>query len=125
MPLHTAQHPDEAAVHRPLEWSVCKAYDAIYRKCTGQVEFPIDSGAGWISRAVLTEADIAHPHYRQLSELYDLKKGAQDPPKGLNSEARMILAELFDYVLTGWARILDRIAITSLRHYQSACRVVE
>ncbi len=114
MPLHTAQHPSEAVVHRPLEWSVCKAYDAILRKCSGQVEFPLVDGSGWISQAVLAGAAIANKHYQPLIELYDLKKGTQDPPKGLNFEARSILAELFDYTLTGWARALERIAVASM-----------
>ncbi len=114
MPLHTAQHPSEAAVHRPLEWSVCKSYDWIFRKCTGSVQFPIDTGPRWISKAVLAGAAIAHPHYLPLIERYDLKKGVKDPKAGLDSRSREILAEIFDYALTGWANILDRIAALAL-----------
>ena len=110
MPLHTAQHPSEAIVHRPLEWSVCKSYDRIFRRCTNQVSFPIEAGPGWISKAVLAGAAIGHKHYMPLIEYYDLKKGVLDPPSGLDSRSRAILTEIFDYVLTGWARILDRIA---------------
>ena len=114
MPLHTAQHPSEAAVHRPLEWSVCKSYDWIFRKCTGKVQFPIEAGPRWISKAVLAGAAIAHPHYLPLIERYDLKKGVKDPKAGLDSRSREILAEIFDYALTGWANILDRIAALAL-----------
>ena len=110
MPLHTAQHPSEAVIHRPLEWSVCKSYDWIFRRCTNQVSFPLAVGPGWISKAVLAGAGIAHKHYMPLIEYYDLKKGVQDPPSGLDSRSRAILSEIFDYALTGWARILDRIA---------------
>lgn len=110
MPLHTAQHPSEAVVHRPLEWSVCKAYDRIFRRCTNQVSFPIEAGPGWMSKAVLAGAAIAHKHYMPLIEYYDLKKGVLDPPSGLDSRSRAILTEIFDYALTGWARVLDRIA---------------
>ncbi len=110
MPLHTAQHPSEAVVHRPLEWSVCKSYDWIFRRCTNQVSFPLEVGPGWMSKAVLAGAAIAHTQYMPLIEYYDLKKGVQDPPSGLDSRSRAILTEIFDYALTGWARILDRIA---------------
>ena len=114
MPLHTAQHPSEAAVHRPLEWSVCKSYDRIFRKCTGQVQFPLASGPRWISKAVIAGAEIAHRHYKTLIELYDLERGAKDPPAGFDSRSREILTEIFDYALTGWANILDRIAALAL-----------
>ena len=110
MPLHTAQHPSEAVVHRPLEWSVCKSYDWIFRRCTNQVSIPIEGGPGWMSKAVLAGAAIAHKHYLPLIEYYDLNKGVKDPPAGLDSRSRVILSEIFDYTLTGWARILDRIA---------------
>jgi Domain of unknown function (DUF4332) len=110
MPLHTAQHPLEAVVHRPLEWSVCKSYDWIYRRCNGRVSFPIETGPGWISKAVLAGAVVGHKHYMPLIEYYNLKKGVLDPPSGLDSRSRAILTEIFDYVLSGWAAILDRIA---------------
>ncbi len=114
MPLHTAQHPSEAAVHRPLEWSVCKSYDRIYRKCTGQARFPIETGPNWISKAVLTGAEFAHQYYQTLIELYDLTKGAKDPPAGFDSRSREILTQIFDRVLTGWANVLDRVAALAL-----------
>ncbi len=110
MPLHTAQHPSEAVVHRPLEWSICKSYDRIFRRCTHQVRFPIEAGPGWLAKAVLAGAEFAHKHYLPLIEYYDLNKGSKDPPAGLDSRSREILTEIFDYALTGWARILDRIA---------------
>ncbi len=114
MPLHTAQHPSEAAVHRSLEWSVCRSYDRIYRKCTGQVDFPIENGPNWISKAVLSGAQFAHQHYETLIELYDLTKGVKDPPAGFDSRSREILTQIFDYVLTGWANVLDRVAALAL-----------
>ena len=110
MPLHTAQHPAEAVVHRPLEWSVCKAYDWIFRRCTNQVSFPLEVGPGWISKAVLVGAAIGHKHYLPLIEFYNLRMGVKDPPAGLDARSRAILTEIFDYALTGWARVLDRIA---------------
>lgn len=114
MPLHTAQHPSEAVVHRPLEWSVCKSYDWIFRRCTNQVTFPLTVGPGWMGRAVLAGAAIAHKHYLPLIEYYDLQKGVIDPSSGLDSRSRAILTEIFDYALTGWARILDRIAALAI-----------
>jgi hypothetical protein len=49
-----------------------------------------------------------------LIEYYDLKKGVLDPPSGLDARSRAILTEIFDYVLTGWARVLDRIAALAI-----------
>ena len=113
MPLHTGQTDRESAVHRPMEWSICKSYDAIYQMVDRdkiQVEFPLSSGEQWISKAVVSGASIAHSHYDRLVDIYDLPSGAKDPPAGLNRDARQSLAELFAVATTGWANILSRIA---------------
>ncbi|QDV24032.1 DUF4332 domain-containing protein [Aureliella helgolandensis] len=113
MPLHTAQSEREAIVHRPMEWSICKSYDAIHAQCGPQhmeIDFQLASGEGWISKAVTAGAEIANQHYARLIEIYDLELGCQHPPDGLNHEARQILAELFGIALTGWGSVVTRIA---------------
>lgn len=113
MPLHTGQTDREAAVHRPMEWSVCKSYDAIYQlidRDKMQVDFPLLSGDRWIYQAVISAATVAHAHYERLVDIYDLDRGAKNPPEGLNQESRQSLAELFAIATRGWANILSRIA---------------
>jgi hypothetical protein len=113
MPLHTAQSLREAAIHRPMEWSICKAYNTIYQQLTQEqlsVHFQLATSDDWMSKAVLAGAAVAHQHYDRLVELYDLEKGCRNPPAGLNEESRTILSELFCIAITGWARVLSRIA---------------
>lgn len=113
MPLHTGQTERESVLHRPMEWSICKAYEEIYELCqfgraTQQLKLSDDSD--WLTQAVLQGAAIAHEHYARLIEIYNLARGTVDPPRGLTKEARQILAELFDLAIGGWASILMRMA---------------
>lgn len=113
MPLHTASSDAEGIVHRPLEWSVCKAYEAIYERWARgkiRVQFTLPEEDGWISQAVTTAAQRSHAHYHRIIEIYDLERGVKQPPEGLNAESRDILAEMFGIAITGWARILERVA---------------
>ena len=96
-----------------MEWSVCKSYDAIYALIseTGMtVDFALSGDPDWPRRAVISGATVAHQHFMRLLDIYDLKQGCKDPPKGLNAEARQILAELFALATNGWAQILSRLA---------------
>lgn len=113
MPLHTAQSERESLVHRPMEWSVCKAYDAILgldvsNDC--QVEFQLSNASDWMSKAVVAAATLAHGHYDRLIELYDLERGVKDPPAGLDQTSRQILHELLHVAIAGWGAVLSRIA---------------
>ncbi len=113
MPLHTSQSERESVVHGPLEWSVFKAYDSICQSMSElqlQAKIEFSHGPNWISKAVVAGAHVAHQHYERLLDIYDLAKGVRNPAAGLTDEARVILAELFSVVHTGWARVLCRIA---------------
>ncbi len=113
MPLHTGQTEKESVVHRPLEWSVCKSYDAIHALVSThqmQPHFELSDRADWIRQAVMQGAMAAHVHYDQLIDSYNMKLGCKHPPAGLDDSARMILAELFALATFGWARILERLA---------------
>ncbi len=113
MPLHTGQTERESVVHRPMEWSVCKAYDEILAQCQfakASRQIKLTSDSDWLTRAVLDGAAMAHEHYARLIEIYNLARGTVDPPRGLTKEARQILAELFDLAMGGWASILMRLA---------------
>ncbi|GAB5402632.1 MAG: DUF4332 domain-containing protein [Aureliella sp.] len=111
MPLHTAQSERESIVHRPMEWSVCKAYEEIAAMETSNVTpIGLAPGGQWISGAVTAGAQRANTYYRTLIDDYDLQKGCRQPPEGLPQHSRKILAELFYLTTTTWAKSLARIA---------------
>lgn len=113
MPLHTGSSDAEGVVHRPMEWSVCKAYEQILSQweSNGQrAVFESPDSENWIRDAVTRAGELSHPHYDRIIKIYDLRRGVKDPPAGLNSESRTILAEMFGYAITGLASIIDRLA---------------
>ena len=113
MPLHTGQSDKEGVVHRPLEWSVCKSYDAIMDLVSEQQvtpDFELTQASDWLSSAVLSGASFAHQFYDRLIDEYDLNAGCRRPTEGLNEDSRAILAQLFSMATNGWARILERLA---------------
>ena len=114
MPLHTAQSPREAAIHRPLEWSVCKSYQTIFEHWNNgpkQVE-PMDAEPTeqWLGSMIEQGATSSRQHYERLLEIYDLASATQPPNMGLNSEVIEIFSQLFGRVLTAWGQVLDRTA---------------
>ncbi|MEL6104649.1 MAG: DUF4332 domain-containing protein [Planctomycetota bacterium] len=113
MPLHTGSSDAEGVVHRPMEWSVCKAYEQIltqWENSGSKAVFQTPESANWIRDAVTRAAELSHPHYDRIIKIYDFARGVKNPPAGLNSESRTILAEMFGYAITGLASIIDRIA---------------
>ncbi len=113
MPLHTAQSPEESVVHRPLEWSVTKSYERILRHYRGsgqQVVFDLTDEAGWLADAVTRSAELAHAHYGELIQRYDLANGCKRPETGLDEHLIDVLSGLFGVAITGWARIIERAA---------------
>lgn len=112
-PLHTAQSPREAIVHRPLEWSIYRSYGAIrarWREDRFRVVFQLSEGPDWLASAVLRGAELAHRAYETLVSTYDLAAARRDPRCGLSEASVESLAELFAVAITGWARVLDRTA---------------
>ena len=112
-PLHTEQSDCEAVLHRPIEWSITKSYDAIYRDWKEdemRVVFQISDEPGWLGEAILHGARFANRKYAMMLQSYDLGRGAKDPPAGLNADMRASIAELFGLCITGWARVLERAA---------------
>ncbi|MEM7478254.1 MAG: DUF4332 domain-containing protein [Planctomycetota bacterium] len=112
MPLHTGSSDKESVVHRPMEWSVCKSYDEIFKLAKERSwNFTlVNDSPEWLSQAVKAAATASHQHYDRLIDIYDLKKGCKNPPEGLNDESREILAEMFAIAVGGWSQILGRLA---------------
>lgn len=110
-PFHTAQSEAENAIHRAAEWSISKSYDALFTDGEARHADLIVMSAGgenWLRELVCQGADKANPHYEKLIAHYDIHKGVVDPPAGLDTISRAILADLLIYAAKGLAFILDR-----------------
>lgn len=113
MPLHTGQSKKESIVHRPLEWSVTKSYETIldrWQQGNHKVIFELSSGEDWLKQALMRGAEVAHRHYDQLIDDYDIQAGTRRPTEGLDVHSIDILAGLFGIAITGWSKILEKAA---------------
>lgn len=112
-PLHTQQCDREKVLHRPIEWSITKAYHDIYRRWKEndlRIVFQLSGDPSWLGEAMLHGARFANRKYWSLIESYDLVSGAENAASGLNEELRESIAELFGLSITGLARVLERAA---------------
>lgn len=118
-PLHTAQTPQEKVLHRPIEWSITTAYDQIYQRWLRQdtrVLFRLSEGPEWLGESILHAAKFANRRYDPMVSAYRLDRGAKDPPTGFGEEGQQIIADLFGIAITGWSRVIERMALeTELR----------
>ena len=111
MPLHTAQSEAENNVHRAIEWSINRSYDALRaegEKTHAHLVVAASPGAHWLKDLVIQGAETANPHYEKLITHYDLHAGVVDPPSGLDAIMRPVISELLMYAAKGVALILDR-----------------
>ncbi|MFA5950193.1 MAG: DUF4332 domain-containing protein [Hyphomicrobium sp.] len=113
-PFHTGQTEAENSIHRAAEWSISRSYDALMKQGeaehSGLIVMPATSNK-WLRDLVCQGADKSNQHYEKLIAHYDINQGVIDPPAGLDSVSRKVLAELIVYAAHGFALILDR-AIT-------------
>jgi predicted flap endonuclease-1-like 5' DNA nuclease len=110
-PFHTGQSEAENNIHRAAEWSISRSYDDLRRQGLAEhgtmlVETP--KGSHWLREHVCHGAELANRHYEALIAHYDLKVGVSDPPAGLDTFSRKILAELLIYAAASFAAVLDR-----------------
>jgi hypothetical protein len=113
MPLHTAQSPREAAIHRPLEWSVCCAYNELYRSACNMpelIEFELPKGDHWLTDAIHTGARLGNQYYDLLLDDYDITESRRYPIQALGVKSKYALSQIFAWVITAWSSALDRIA---------------
>ena len=111
MPLHTAQSEAENNVHRAIEWSINRSYDALRaeaEKTHAHLVVSLPAGETWLKELVIQGAETANPHYEKLITHYDLHAGVVDPPSGLDMIMRPVISELLMYAAKGVALILDR-----------------
>lgn len=112
-PLHTDHCEREALLHRPIEWSISCAYEALFRRWQEddtRIVFQLADGPSWLGEAILHSARLAHRRYETLLDRYRLEEALRDPPAGLDRELQSLLAGLIGLAVTGWARVLERAA---------------
>ena len=111
MPFHTGQTAAENNVHRAVEWSINRSYDALRKlgeEKFASLDVAVPEGADWLKRMSLNGAEYSHRYYETLLTHYDLTRGVVAPQEGLDPTARMAVAELLIYAADGFGRILDR-----------------
>ena len=113
MPLHTAQSDKESIVHRPMEWSVTKSYQKIRAQWHAQQNpqrFVLPQSERWLTDSIVRGATVAHSHYDELIDRYDLAAGCRKPTAGLDARSVELFSNLFGMAITGWAEVLQRAA---------------
>lgn len=112
MPLHTGQTEEEGKVHRACEWSVTKSYDELrdilLNDQGGYPNVLLPQEPDWLPRLLRDAATRAHEHYFVILEHYNLAKGVDDPPLGLDQELKDRFAQQIGWAVSLFARVLDR-----------------
>jgi len=109
-PFHTAQSPAENEIHRAVEWSISKSYDALWvvAQQLPPPEIAIGPEPTAIKDHVIAGAERSNAHYEALIAHFDFSRGVVEPTEGLDPVARAIVADLLRYAATGTARLIDR-----------------
>lgn len=109
-PFHTAQSEEEGAIHRAVEWSIAKSRDTIKAliDVRGYPHVHAGSETGFVADMVLAGAKYSNPHYQTFIDHYDLHKGVENPPEGLDQTMLDILADLIAYATAGVATLFER-----------------
>ncbi|MFN7292584.1 MAG: DUF4332 domain-containing protein [Pirellula sp.] len=116
MPLHTGQTTKESVVHRPMEWSICCAYDEIMELALSDQSLPsyeLPESDAWLKDAIHASALLSHRFYDELIDTYDMTEARVQPKLALRQSSRKILAQLFTWAISGWAAVLDRMSFES------------
>jgi len=95
-PFHTGQSQAENEIHRAVEWSISRSYDALWKLGETMPEPVVVPGNAdnWLEMLVCDGAIIANAHYERLIAHYDFKRGVVDPPAGLDEVAQRLVAGL-------------------------------
>ena len=110
-PFHTGQTEAENNIHRAVEWSINRSYDALRKQgeqSFGTLSVAVPAGDAWLREMTLNGAEFSNRSYEKLIAHYDISRGVVDPPTGLDAIGRTLVAELLMYATAGFARILDR-----------------
>ena len=110
-PFHTAQSEAENAIHRACEWSINRAYDSL--RAEGEpahagLQLTTEIGPDWLVVLIGQGADKANGYYEKLIAHYDINTGVVDPPSGLDTVSRRIMAEMIHYAAEAIALVFER-----------------
>ncbi|MEM1067466.1 MAG: hypothetical protein AAGI63_01125 [Planctomycetota bacterium] len=112
-PLHTYHDERERVLHGPVEWSLHCSYDRLLRcwqHSDIRVVFQLSDHDGWLGEAMLHGARYANRKYESLLDGYDPSRALNDPAGAMTPEAWKAMVELCGLAITGWAKVLERIA---------------
>lgn len=110
MPFHTGQSQAENNIHRAVEWSINRSYDALWKLGETMPEPVVLPGGAdnWLETLVCDGAIIANAHYEGLIAHYDFTRGVVDPPAGLDAVAQRLIAGLIIHAATTFGVVLQR-----------------
>ncbi|MEM9588002.1 MAG: DUF4332 domain-containing protein, partial [Planctomycetota bacterium] len=80
-----------------------------------RIVFQLPDRQEWLPDAIRSAARFANRKYRQLIDGYRLDLGVRRPEQGLPAPLQELVSELVGLSVTGWARVLERIAGESER----------
>jgi len=109
-PFHTGQSQAENDIHRAVEWSISRAYDALW-KLAASLPPPavtVTEADNWLETLVCDGAVIANEHYERLIAHYDFTRGVVDPPAGLDAVAQRLVAGLIARAAMTFGMVLQR-----------------
>lgn len=113
MPFHTGQSEAEGAVHRALEWSICKSYGELQNILDGDLggypRLECPKGDDWLPQMIRGGAEKANPHYETCIDHYDVALGVKNPLDGMDQEIKDRIAACLGHAVVGFARILERL----------------
>lgn len=110
-PFHTGQTEAENSIHRAVEWSINRSYDALRAIGVarfGTLDVAVPQGAHWLKEMTCDGAEFSHRYYEKLIAQYDFKRGVVHPQEGFDEIGRTVIAELLMYAADGFGHILDR-----------------
>lgn len=109
-PFHTGQSAAENNIHRAVEWSISRAYDALWQM-SGELPQPkvaVAETSNWLEVLVCDGAAEANRHYEGLIAHYDFTRGVVDPPAGLDAVAQRMVAALLARAAATYGLVLQR-----------------
>ncbi|HRD74490.1 MAG TPA: DUF4332 domain-containing protein [Hyphomicrobiaceae bacterium] len=110
-PFHTGQSEAENNVHRAVEWSINRSYDALRKQADAEFAgemVVLGEGADWLERAICDGATRANAYYEKLIAHYDFTRGVVEPTAGIDQVGNRISAELIAYAAELFGKVLDR-----------------
>lgn len=110
-PFHTAQSEAENNIHRAVEWSINRSYDALVAEMRTYAlpePVPPEGGETWLADLVIRGAETSHAYYETLIAHYDVRRGVVTPEEGLDPVARSVVGQLIAYAGRAFALVLDR-----------------